>query len=105
MQIQEKGMSVEDIMAHLNKVQNNDIDYKGGKAFGMVFNPDDDGYKVAKEAYTMFLSTNGLDFSQFPSLLQLEKDVSAFMVHQLNGGETMGSDPLQAEVRKVLSWH
>ncbi len=79
--------SIEEIQNQLSVFKGSDVDYESGKAFGLTFNPDKEPYELAQLAYSQFLSTNGLDFSQFPSLMYLEKEIVGFMVKHLNGGE------------------
>ena len=79
--------SIVEIKEQLNTFKGSDVDYASGKAFGLIFNPEKEPYELAQYAYAQFLSTNGLDFSQFPSLMFLEKEIVSFMVNHLNGGE------------------
>ena len=60
----------------LAQMANNDIDWRAGRIAVFVFHPGDDVLDVAKDAYGMFQSENGLGAaSAFPSLKKMEDDV------------------------------
>ena len=52
-----------------------DIDWREGKTAVYVFNAGEDVARVQKEAYTMYMSENGLGPMAFPSLKQMEDEV------------------------------
>ena len=57
----------------------------GGRTYGYIFDPGEDALEVGKAAYNAFLSENGLDFTVFPSLLRLERELAAFAASHLRG--------------------
>jgi len=79
------GMARKDVLARLEAFRRKDVKWQDGRVFGYVFDPGQAVQAVAKEAYTMFLSENGLDFSVFQSLLQLEKELAAIGRTHLRG--------------------
>ena len=85
MNIPEKGLSKEEILATLQAFKSRDMDWKAGKVWCYVYNPGDDPAEVTREAYLSFLSENGLDPSVFPSLLKLETDVVRAVINLLRG--------------------
>jgi glutamate/tyrosine decarboxylase-like PLP-dependent enzyme len=79
------GMSREDVFSRLEAFRQNDIKWQDGRVFGYIFDPGQAVQEIAKQAYTMFLSENGLDFSVFQSLLILEKELAAIGRRHLRG--------------------
>lgn len=85
MNIPQTGLSKQEILATLQAFKTRDMDWKGGKVFGYVYNPGEDPAEVIKEAYLSFLSENGLDPTVFPSMLKLETDVVRMVINLLRG--------------------
>ena len=52
-----------------------DAKWREGKTAVYVFNAGEDVARVQKEAYTMYMSENGLGPAAFPSLKQMEDEV------------------------------
>ena len=65
----------------------NDVKWREGKTAVYVFNAGPDVAEVQKEAYTMFMSENGLGPMAFPSLKQMEDEVVAMGLGLLHGPE------------------
>jgi sphinganine-1-phosphate aldolase len=85
MQLPEKGMPQEEIFERLAEFRRDDLKWQEGRAFGYVFDPGQEIMAVGKQAYSLFLSENGLDISVFKSLMRLEKDLAALMATHLGG--------------------
>ena len=77
------GRPADEVRRDLDSLAHDDLRFKEGRAFGLTFNPDHDVQALAEEAYLGFISKNGLDFTQFPSLLRLETDITTMVKHQL----------------------
>ena len=86
MQIPKKGLGKDALFETLNQFRANDLDWRSGRVFGYVFDPGQEIRDVAKEAYVMFLTENGLDFTVFPSLLRFENELVAMAAEHLSGG-------------------
>jgi sphinganine-1-phosphate aldolase len=89
MKISEKGMPEEEIFAKLESFRADDLKWQEGRAYGYVFDAGSDVARVAKKAYTDFLSENGLDFTVFKSLAILEKELASFCARHLQGDEAV----------------
>ncbi len=87
MKIPQQGLNKDQVLKQLEALRSHDLDWRSGKVFGYIFDPGPDVREVAKEAYGMFLTENGLDFTVFPSLLRLENDLVDMMRRHLNGDE------------------
>ncbi len=85
MQLPENGLSREEIFRRLAAFRQDDLKWQDGRAFGYIFDPGSDIMAVAKEAYSLFLSENGLDFTVFKSLMHLEKALAGLMAAHLGG--------------------
>ncbi len=59
------GMEKEELFEKLAEFRVGDLDWTSGKAFDMVFNAGQEYMEIDREAYAMFLSLNGLDFTEF----------------------------------------
>lgn len=64
-----------------------DVKWREGKTAVYVFNAGPDVAQVQKEAYTMFMSENGLGPMAFPSLKQMEDEVVSMGLGLLHGPE------------------
>src|SRR5690554_2312301 len=69
------GTPWEVLAEELNAFKSNDIDWQRGKAAVFVHYAGEQALAVAKQAYTMYFSENGLGKRAFPSLEKLERDV------------------------------
>jgi len=86
------GAAVEDVLGRLEAMRSDDLDWRTGQAFAYVYDAGRSAERVGKQAYTAFLSENGLDPTAFPSLRRLESDVVNMVARHLRGpAETVGS--------------
>ncbi len=81
-----KGQSKEDLFATLESYREGDIAWRSGRSFGFVYDAGPEVEAVAKQAFTMYLSENGLDPTSFPSLLRIENELMAMAREHLHGG-------------------
>ena len=77
------GMSREEIVAALESFRAGDVEWRSGRAFGFVYDPGPEVEAVAKQAFAMYLTENGLDPTSFPSLLRMENELMASARAQL----------------------
>jgi len=72
------GRPAGEILADLGELRAGDIDWRGGRSFSLVYNPDDpDLERLQEEVGAAFLHENGLNPFKYPSLRQIESDVVA----------------------------
>ncbi len=74
-EIPEKGSSWEEVRETLIRAGRDDVDWRDARTAVYVFNPGEDVMHVAKEAYALYQSENGLGMSAFPSIREMEADV------------------------------
>lgn len=107
-----QGQDWATLKARMDAMRRGDVDWKNGRAAVYVFYAGDDVLQVAQEAYTMFMSENGLGMARaFPSLQQMEADVIAMAIDLLNGGEAHvghmtsgGTESIFMAVKTARDW-
>ncbi len=76
--IPEKGRPSADLLAEVAGLHEGDLDWRGGRAFSLVYNPDDDDLEhLLEEVGKRFLHENALNPFKYPSLLRMEQEVIA----------------------------
>jgi len=70
-----QGTDWKHLQAQMRARAADDADWRSGRTAVYVFNPGDDVLRVAKEAYAMYQSENGLGPLAFPSLKGMEDEV------------------------------
>jgi glutamate/tyrosine decarboxylase-like PLP-dependent enzyme len=81
----EKGRPWEELARAMAELKRDDLDWRGGRHAAFVWHADDTVERVAREAYGLFMTENGLGMRVFPSLRRMEADVVS-MVAGLVGG-------------------
>lgn len=70
------GRPAEEVLASLGDLRGGDIDWRGGRSFSLVYNPDDPALEhLLEQVGASFLHENGLNPFKYPSLRQIESDV------------------------------
>ncbi|MCS6818330.1 MAG: aspartate aminotransferase family protein [Chitinophagales bacterium] len=83
-----KGLSREEVISRLREMKHDDIDWKRGRVFSLVFYPGDEAANVVHEAYLMYSMENGLNPAVFKSLRKMESEVVAFAADLFHAPET-----------------
>jgi len=87
MQLPATGRRWNEVKADLLDRGSGDAKWRDGKTAVYVFNAGDEIAAIQKEAYTAYMSENGLGPAAFPSLAQMEKDVISMALGVLHGPE------------------
>ena len=66
------------LKARMAEYATGDVAWRDGKTAVYVFNAGPEVERVQKEAYTAFMSENGLGPAAFPSLARMEAEVVGF---------------------------
>ncbi len=82
-----EAMSSDAILAHLDDLKRDDVRWRDGRAFTLVYYGGADVLAVAEEAYRRYSSENALNTDAFPSLRRLQSDVVAVVGDWLQAGE------------------
>jgi len=80
-----------ELRSELEELKRGDADWRGGRTGAYVFWASDEVLEVAKAAYAMFFSENGLSPKAFPSLARLEREVLEHAADLLQGDHAVGS--------------
>jgi len=84
----ENGRSPDELTSALAQWQQSDIDWKGGRAFSLVYNSaDQELERLQHEVADRFLHENALNPFAYPSLLRMEQEVVAV------AAELFGTEP------------
>ena len=78
------GTDWETLSAQMNEMATGDVKWREGKTAVYVFNAGEDVSRVQKEAYTRFMSENGLGPMAFPSLKRMEEEIIQMALSLLN---------------------
>ncbi|MEM7493071.1 MAG: aspartate aminotransferase family protein [Pseudomonadota bacterium] len=87
MKMPEQGRDWADVHADLTHRGDHDAKWRDGKTAVYVFNAGEEIAQIQKEAYAAYMSENGLGPLAFPSLNQMEKDVTSMALGLLHGPE------------------
>ncbi|MGP1282124.1 MAG: pyridoxal phosphate-dependent decarboxylase family protein [Parasphingopyxis sp.] len=87
MRLPATGRPWDEVRTDLLERGSGDAKWRDGKTAVYVFNAGDEIAAIQKEAYTAYMSENGLGPAAFPSLAQMEKDVISMALGLLHGPE------------------
>ncbi len=88
------GLGKDALLAQMKELSGDDINWKQGRTFSLVYNPGPEISSMVKEAYNLFFSENALNPTAFPSLRRMEAEVvsmTANLFHGENAAGTMSS--------------
>lgn len=81
------GVPVDQLLAQIDEARTGDLDWRGGRAFSLVYNSGDAEHERLLHAVAdRYLHENALNPFRYPSLLQMELDLVAM------GGALFGTD-------------
>lgn len=81
----EQGTPWPELQAELKEAGRHDVDWRGGRVPMFIHHAGDDVLDVAKQAYLMYFSENGLGLHAFGSLQRFEAEVVEMGLALLNG--------------------
>jgi len=83
-----KGTSTEEVLQKLQAHRGEDVDWKSGRTFSLVYYAGEQVMQLLHDAYSMFMAENGLSPMAFPSLRDMENEIVAMTANMLHGGDT-----------------
>jgi len=83
--IPDNGIPEENLMKEMEKLRQEDTNWREGKVWSLVYHATDKHTEMLKKAYTMFFSKNALSPMAFPSLRKFETEVISMAVDLFNG--------------------
>ena len=91
-QVPEHGRDAGELLAEIEAAHAEDIDWRGGKAFSLVYNVGDHEHEeLLEQVGVRYLHDNALNPFKYPSLLQMELDVIAMAAQLLGTAPNAGS--------------
>ena len=81
----EESIPTEDLLNEMEVIRKDDINWRDGKVWSLVYHASDEHTETIKKAYTMFFSKNALSPIAFPSLKKFETEVISMAVDLFNG--------------------
>lgn len=87
-QLPKQGIPWVELEAQLKAAGEHDVDWRNGRAPSFVHYAGDDVLEVAKKAYLMYFSENGLGLRAFHSLAKFESEVVGMGLGLLHGSES-----------------
>lgn len=91
-----RGIPSSELLLALKQNRHDDADWRGGRIFGLVYNPDDEALEETLAAVGReYLAENALNPFRFPSLARLEREAADMVLGLFsgtpgNGGLTSG---------------
>lgn len=79
------GRPWKELEAEMIQMSANDLDWQHARHSSYVWHASDEVKEVAKKAYGMFISTNGLGKIVFPSIAGMEQDIIRMVLGNFNG--------------------
>ena len=87
MKIPSQGLSQEEIFSQLESFRSHDLKWRSGRVWGYVYDAGREVEELAKKAFMMYLTENGLDPTSFPSLAILENQIVSMARDHLHGDD------------------
>ena len=84
-ELPEKGVPYDQILAEMDELIAKDVDWKGGKAFGYVYHWTDEHEEFLAKAHNKFFSANALSPLAFPSLKKFETETISMAINLFHG--------------------
>lgn len=102
MQLPSKGKSKNAVLSQMTAWRKNDVRWREGKVFSLVFFAGEEASSVVKEAFNLFFSENGLNPTAFPSLRRFETEVVAMMASLLGGNEQTAGNMTSGGTESII---
>ncbi len=81
------GRPVDDVIEDLSALRADDVRWRDGRTFGMVYDGGPSVHEVAERAAAMFLHENALNTQAFPSLRRIQSDTVGWTAGLLHGDD------------------
>lgn len=111
MEIPAKGWKADEILETLEGYKSDDIDWRSGRTWAYVYDPGAAAEALMKEAFTSFMTENGLDPTAFPSTHRLETELLSMAISHLQGDEDAvgsftsgGTESIICAVKACRDW-
>jgi len=109
--IPDTGLDPREIFAALEAYRADDMPWRDGRTWAYVYDPGAEAESLLKQAFTMYMTENGLDPTVFPSTLRLENELVAMAASHLGGDENVvgnftsgGTESIICAVKAARDW-
>lgn len=106
------GRAPQELLAELEARKADDVRWRDGRVFAYIYDAGEEARGLLGDAFTLFLTENGLDPTSFPSCLELEKDVIGMAVDLMGGGPEAtgtftsgGTESILLSVKATRDYH
>ena len=107
----EEGIPKNRLLERMEKARQQDVNWRSGKIWSLVYHVNDEHTELLKKAYTMFFSKNALSPIAFPSLKKFEAEVIAMTIDLLGGNRRAcgsmtsgGTESILMAVKTYRDW-
>jgi sphinganine-1-phosphate aldolase len=90
------------VLERMRQAREHDAQWHDGRVFSLVFFAGDDVLDLIKEAYTLFISENGLNPMAFPSLRRFETEVVGMAACLLGGDDETAGNMTSGGTESIL---
>lgn len=101
-EIPPRGQPKEELLKEMNDLRTQDANWKDGRTWSLVYYAGEEIYSFLKEAYTMFMSENGLNLGAFPSLRKFESEVLSMTASLLGGDHSVAGSMTSCGTESIL---
>jgi glutamate/tyrosine decarboxylase-like PLP-dependent enzyme len=109
--IPDTGLDSREIFAALEAYRADDMPWRDGRTWAYVYDPGAEAESLLKQAFTMYMTENGLDPTVFPSTLRLENELVAMAASHLGGDDDVvgnftsgGTESIICAVKAARDW-
>ena len=81
------GRAAAEVLAELERLRANDVDWRRGRAFSLAYFAGDEVLELAQRAYARFSSENALNTEAFPSLRRIQSEVVGMVAGLVHGDD------------------
>jgi glutamate/tyrosine decarboxylase-like PLP-dependent enzyme len=103
MKFSQAGRSIDDVISELKDMRGNDVNWREGRTFGLVFNGGDSVHEVIEQAAKLYLHENALNTRAFPSLGKIQADLVGWTKDMLNGDEEVAGFVSSGGTESILN--
>ena len=111
MKMPAKGLSEDEVFDKLTHFADGDMPWREGKTLAYIYDGGADVERVAKRAYTQYLTENALDPTVYPSLARMERELIGITASMLGGDENVvgnftsgGTESILLAVKTARDW-
>lgn len=97
-----QGRQKHELLTEMRQLKENDVRWREGRVFSLVFYAGEELLEVIQEAYQLFMSENGLNPGAFPSLRKFETEVVAMVASLLQGDEQVVGNMTTGGTESIL---